>query len=233
MASPPGPESPLSLYRAPDSLYPVLMAADYNKIAGRNLDRISAISDGIFAVGMTLLVLDLKTPAHEVIQNNGELMRTLAAMSPQFFTYFISFLTLGIFWMGQQAQLNFMAESDRNYTWMHLGFLLGVSMLPFSTRLLSEFILYRGALLCYWLNILYLGALLYTSWRYAVSANLISPDTDDELRCAIERRVLIAQSLYAGGAALCVFDTRISIAVILLLQLNYVFAPRVPLLSRI
>jgi uncharacterized membrane protein len=126
-----------------------------------------------------------------------------------------------------------MAESDRNYTWMHLGFLLGVSMLPFSTRLLSEFILYRGALLCYWLNILYLGMMLYWSWRYAVRAKLINPDTDDELRCAIERRVLIAQTLYACGAALCFIDTRISIAVILLLQLNYVFAPKIPLLSKI
>ena len=106
-------------------------------------------------------------------------------------------------------------------------------MLPFSTRLLSEFILYRGALVCYWLNILYLGTILYLSWRYAVKADLISPDTDDELRCAIERRVLIAQGLYACGAALCAFDTRISIVVILLLQLNYVFAPKLPLLSRI
>jgi len=209
------------------------MPVDYNRIAGRNLDRIAAISDGIFAVGMTLLVLDLKTPAQELIHTNGELMHTLASMSPQFFTYFISFLTLGIFWMGQQAQLNSMAGSDRNYTWMHLGFLLGVSMLPFSTRLLSEFFLYRGALLCYWLNILYLGTILYLSWRYAVKATLISPETDNALRCAIERRILIAQALYACGAALCFIDTRISIAVILLLQLNYVFAPKLPLISRI
>ena len=209
------------------------MPVDYNRIAGRNLDRISAISDGIFAVAMTLLVLDLKTPAGELIHSNGELMHALGSMSPQFFTYFVSFLTLGIFWMGQQAQLNYVSQSDRNYTWMHLGFLLGVSMIPFSTRLLSEFLLYRGALLCYWLNILYLGAFLYWSWRYAVRAKLISQETDDELRCAIERRVLIAQSLYACGAALCYFDTRLSIAVILLLQLNYVFAPKIPLLSRI
>jgi uncharacterized membrane protein len=209
------------------------MPVNYNRIAGRNLDRIAAISDGIFAVGMTLLVLDLKTPAQELVHTNRELIQALCSMSPQFFTYFISFLTLGIFWMGQQAQLNSMAESDRNYTWMNLGFLLGVSMLPFSTRLLSEFILYRGALFCYWLNILYLGAVLYLSWRYAVKAKLINPETDDELRCAIERRILISQALYACGAALCFFDTRISIAVILLLQLNYVFAPKLPLLSRI
>ncbi len=209
------------------------MPADYNRIAGRNLDRIPAISDGIFAVAMTLLVLDLKTPARELIHSNADLMHTLVGMSPEFFTYFVSFLTLGIFWNGQQAQLNFVEASDRNFTWIHLAFLLGISTLPFSTRLLSEFILYRGALLFYWLNILYLGAVLYVSWRYAVRRKLLSTDATHELSCAVERRILIAQALYAASAALCFFDTRISIAFILLFQLNYVFAPKLPLLRRI
>jgi uncharacterized membrane protein len=209
------------------------MPVDYNLIAGRNLDRIPAISDGIFAVAMTLLVLDLKTPARELVHSNADLMHTLAGMSPEFFTYFVSFLTLGIFWMGQQAQLNFVDSSDRNFTWIHLAFLLGISMLPFSTRLLSEFILYRGALLCYWLNFLYLGIVLYASWRYAVRRKLLSAEATHELSCAVERRLLIAQALYAGSAALCFFDTRMSIALILLLQLNYVFAPKLPLLRHI
>jgi uncharacterized membrane protein len=209
------------------------MPVDYNRIAGRNLDRITAISDGIFAVAMTLLVLDLKTPSSAVIRSGPQLLHTLAGMTPEFFTYFMSFLTLGIFWMGQQAQLNYVAESDRNFTWMHLAFLLGISMLPFSTRLLAEFILLRSALMCYWLNILFLGAVLYGAWRYATRASLISPEADIELRCAIERRVLIAQALYAASFALCIFDTRIAIACILLLQLNYVFAPKLPWLKGI
>jgi uncharacterized membrane protein len=145
----------------------------------------------------------------------------------------MSFLTLGIFWMGQQAQLNYVAEGDRNFTWLHLAFLLGVTLLPFSTRLLAEFITLRAALLCYWFNIFFLGLILYASWRYATSAGLISPEADQELRCAIERRILIAQILYALSVALCFFDNRISIALVLLLQLNFVIAPRIPLLRGI
>jgi hypothetical protein len=51
------------------------MAIDYNHIAGKNLDRIAAISDGIFAVAMTLLVLDLKTPARQAVQINDQAAR--------------------------------------------------------------------------------------------------------------------------------------------------------------
>ena len=54
---------------------------------------------------------------------------------PAFVPYFMSFLTLGIFWVGQQTQLNRFARSDRNLTWIHLGFLLAVSLMPFSTGL--------------------------------------------------------------------------------------------------
>ena len=98
--------------------------------------------------------------------------------------------------------------------------------MPLSTRLLAEFITYRAALLIYWLNILVLGAMLYWSWAHATHANLVKADTPDEVRSSICRRILIAQSLYAVGAALCVFNTWLSIAAIVLVQLNYAIAPR-------
>jgi uncharacterized membrane protein len=95
-----------------------------------------------------------------------------------------------------------------------------------STRLLAEFITYRGALLIYWLNILAPGLMLYASWKYATRAGLIKSDTPHEVRASICKRIVIAQSLYAGGAALCAINTRVSIAAILLVQLNYALAPR-------
>jgi uncharacterized membrane protein len=95
-----------------------------------------------------------------------------------------------------------------------------------STRLLAEFITYRSALLIYWLNILVLGAMLYWSWMHAIHGDLVKADTPDEVRGSICRRILIAQSLYAGGAALCVINTWVSIGVIVAAQLNYALAPR-------
>jgi len=198
----------------------------YNRIQGRNLDRLAALSDGIFAVAMTLLVLDLHLPTAGQIHGEGELLAALCALGPQWLAYLMSFLTLGIFWAGQQTQLNHIAKCTRDLTWIHLVFLFAVTLLPLSTRLLAEFITYRSALLIYWLNILALGVMLYWSWTYATHADLIKADTPEEVRSSICKRILIAQSFYAGGAALCVINTWVSIGVIGLVQLNYAIAPR-------
>ena len=202
------------------------MATLYNRIQGRNLERLAALSDGIFAVAMTLLVLDLHIPSAAQVHSGRELLIALGALGPQWAAYVMSFLTLGIFWAGQQTQLNHIGEGTRDLTWIHLGFLFAITLLPLSTRLLAEFITYRSALGIYWLNILVPGAMLYWSWAHATHSGLIKPDTPDEVRSSICRRILIAQSLYAAGAALCFIHTWVSIAAIVLVQLNYAIAPR-------
>jgi uncharacterized membrane protein len=198
----------------------------YNAIQGRSLERLAALSDGIFAVAMTLLVLDIHVPSAESIHSEAELCRALATMAPQWVAYLMSFLTLGIFWAGQQTQLNHIREGSRDLTWIHLGFLFWVTLLPLTTRLLAEFILYRMALVLYWLNILLLGVMLYWSWTNAMHHDLVKEDTAPEVRGAICRRILIAQSLYAVGALLCVWSNYASIVLIVLVQLNYAIAPR-------
>jgi uncharacterized membrane protein len=198
----------------------------YNKIQGQSLERLAALSDGIFAVAMTLLVLDLHVPIKEAVHSEGQLQSALLALAPQFVAYLMSCLTLGIFWAGQQTQLNHFERGNRDLTWIHIAFLFVVSVLPFSTRLLAEFIDFRTALLLYWVNIFALGAILYASWRYATQAGLLKDDVPVEVRRAIRRRIVIAQALYALGAALCFFNTYWSIGFIVLLQLNYAIAPR-------
>ena len=202
------------------------MSTIYNKIQGRNIQRLAALSDGIFAVAMTLLVLDLHLPAVAQVHSEGQLCAALAALGPQWIAYVMSFITLGIFWAGQQTQLNHIEEGSRDLTWIHLGFLFAITFMPFSTRMLAEFITYRGELVIYWLNIFVPGAMLYWSWAYATHHELVKEDTPEEVRKSICRRILIAQSLYAAGAALCVINTYVSIAAIMLVQLNYAFAPR-------
>jgi uncharacterized membrane protein len=202
------------------------MANLYNRIQGRSVERLAALSDGIFAVAMTLLVLDMHIPSATQVHDERELLAALGSLGPQWVAYGMSFLTLGIFWAGQQTQLNHLAEGTRDLTWIHLGFLFTITTLPLSTRLLAEFITYRGALLIYWLNILGAGAMLYWSWNYATRKRLIKGDTPSEVSASICRRVVIAQSLYAAGAALCVINNWVSIGAIVLVQLNYVLAPR-------
>lgn len=198
----------------------------YNLIAGQNVARLEALSDGVFAVAMTLLVLDLHAPAKEAITGDGDLLRALGDLAPKLLVYFMSFLTLGIFWVGQQTQLNHVARGDRNFAWINLVFLFAVTLMPFSTILMSEFILYRAALLIYWGNILLLGALLFASWSYAGRAQLLPADLAEEVRHSVRDRILVAQLLYAFGAVLCVVNTYCSLGFIVLVQLNYVLAPR-------
>jgi uncharacterized membrane protein len=198
----------------------------YNAIQGRSLERLAALSDGIFAVAMTLLVLDIHIPSAEGIHSEAALLHALGALGPQWIAYGMSFLTLGIFWAGQQTQLNHIREGSRDLTWIHLAFLFTITLMPLTTRLLAEFITYRSALVLYWLNILLPGAILYWGWTHATRHDLVKEDTPAEVRGAICRRILIAQSLYAFGALLCVFSNYASIAFIVLIQLNYAFAPR-------
>ena len=98
---------------------------------------------------------------------------------------------------------------------------------------MAEFITFRLALLLYWANIFLLGMLIYASWAYARRAGLVKEDTSTDVDRAIKRRILIAQALYAFGAALCLINTYWSIAFIVLVQLNFAIGPRIRALSRL
>ena len=202
------------------------MAIFYNRIAGQNLSRLEALSDGVFSIAMTLLVLDLRVPAGGAIHSERDLWHALVTLGPSFATYSMSFLTLGIFWVGQQTQHHQLARSDRGYAWINIAFLMAVSLVPFSTAFLAAFITYRLALLVYWANLLVLGVLVGGALYRARHFDLIKKDTPPEFQTAFIRRVVGAQLLYALGAALCVFSTYWSIGFIVAVQLIYAIAPR-------
>ncbi len=209
------------------------MHTQYNRIAGQSIERLAALSDGVFAVALTLLVLDLRAPAIAAVHSEAELWQILAGLLPHLLVYLMSFLTLGIFWVGQQTQLNYFARGDRDLAWIHLAFLFAVTLMPFSTALMAGFITYRVALAEYWLNVLLLGVILFASWRYASGHALLKDDVPALAGTSIERRIVIAQALYGFGALLCLVNTYWSIGFIVLLQLNYAIAPRLGLLARL
>ena len=88
----------------------------YNEIAARSRLRLDAISDGIFGVAMTLLVLTLVVPTAMEVHDAGDLGHALIRLVPNVVTYFMSFLTLGIFWVAQETQLSEVNRTDRDYT---------------------------------------------------------------------------------------------------------------------
>ena len=220
------------------------MPTTYHRFAGSSLDRLGALSDGVFAVAMTILVLDLKAPSvprrpqQPVWSGGGGSEHALAHgllhdVAPRLLPYLMSFLTMGIFWVGQQTQLQSFTRSNRALTWIHLTFLLAVTLLPFSTGLLAQDTTYRLSVAVYWLNLLALGVVLYVSLRYAERAKVISEDTTEEMRAAMARRITVYQSLYALAALTCLINTYLAIGLLFALQLNAVIAPRIWILDRV
>lgn len=198
----------------------------------------------MFAVAITLLVLDLHAPSlakrtqHPIWSGGGggseqPLLHDLAHhVAPRLLPYAMSFLTLGIFWVGQQTQLENFTRSTRALTWIHLSFLLGVTLLPFSTALLAEDTTYRLSVAIYWVNLVALGAALYLSLRYADRAGLVSDETTEEMLAAMRRRIVIYQGLYALALATSLINTYVAIGLLVALQLNAVIAPRIWILDR-
>lgn len=205
----------------------------YSAVAGSNLGRLEAISDGIFAVGMTLLVLGLAVPAVNAVRTEGDLLLQLRELLPALVTYFMSFLTLGIFWVGQQTQLSQAERANRAYTWIHLMFLLAVTMVPFTTQLLARFHWSRAALVVYWANIAVMGFALLAGVEYGTRAGLFPDASRATIARLVRRRVYGAQALYFLAMLLSVVDVHWSIGAIVAIQLNFALAPPIPFLRSI
>ena len=211
------------------------MSVVYNQIANRSLERIGALSDGLFAIAMTLIVLEIRVPELEHPATDADLWAALGTLVPRFVTYALSFLTLGIFWNGQQTQLSYMERGNRDLAWLELLFLAIIALFPFTTSLLAENIDLRLALGLYWLNIFLAGSALYAIWLYAERSGILREGTGPEVGAAVRRRITTAQILYAAGFLISLLPTGTypAIAWIVLVQLNFAIAPRVWLLHKI
>ena len=195
----------------------------YNQIAGQKTQRIEAVSDGVFAIALTLLVFNIKVPVNIEIASEEALAGLFLKLVPQLLSYFLSFMTLGIYWTAHSTQFHYIVKSDRHLNWINLFFLLFVSTIPFTTAFLSQFISFKFAVGIYWLNIILLGLLLALHWFYARKRGFLSlsAEESESVTQIIKRRIIQAQSLYTFGAMLCFISTYLSIVVLTLIQLNY------------
>jgi uncharacterized membrane protein len=207
------------------------MGEPYNRFTGQSLERLTALSDGLFAVAMTLLVLDLRVPvsaAGSAYTEHG-LWDALLKLGPSFAAYLLSFTMLGTFWLAQHTLLGILGRCDRTLTWISLGFLFVVSLLPFSAALLAHFVRLRLAVGMYWLNILLLGVALEWAARYGRKVLVPGDARQSRSRLAIfRRRILLAQTLYALAALTCVVNTQASVIALAVVQLYFIISPRLP-----
>lgn len=209
------------------------LESQYNLFAGKKIQRTESLADGVFAIAMTILVLDIKVIAATSADTEGDLLLQLRGIVPELLSYFMSFLTLGIFWVAHNTQYYFIEKGDRNLTWLSISFLMFISLLPFSTAFLSEHIEFRISIIIYWINILIAGFILLLHWTYAYNNNLLIPSIYDKegLNKAMKRRTYISQTLYFFAFLLCSIDNYLCMIVFISIQLIYAFAPGFNLLK--
>ncbi|MEU4173352.1 TMEM175 family protein [Streptomyces sp. NPDC026665] len=99
-------------------------------------------SDGVFAIVITLLVLELRVPEHEP----GELATTLAHEWPSYLAFLVSFIYIGVIWLNHHALFQHIKYMDLGFHWVNLGILLGTVILPFPTEVLADALASSSAL---------------------------------------------------------------------------------------
>ncbi|MBV9009047.1 MAG: DUF1211 domain-containing protein [Verrucomicrobia bacterium] len=101
-------------------------------------DRTEAFSDGIFAVAITLLILDFKAPDRGAANSNGELVHALLGLWPSLLAFLISFVTILVMWINHHGFFTLLKEVDRRLLYANGFLLLIVTMLPFPTAVLAQ-----------------------------------------------------------------------------------------------
>jgi uncharacterized membrane protein len=191
-----------------------------------NPTRTEAFSDGVLAVAITLLVLDLKVPHVE-----SNLLAALLENWIVYAAYAVSFLTIGTIWVNHHDVLDRIERVDRPLQYLNLGLLMTVAVIPFSTSLLSEY-LRAGhdagiAAAVYGLNMAVMGAAFASIWLYAVRRGLIE-GIDRRTADVFLARFGFGGPLYAVAMGAALIDPRLSLLVYAVLAVYYAAFVSVP-----
>lgn len=198
--------------------------AGYNAFSGRSLERIRALADGVFAVAMTLLVLDMRLPT-AVAHADQELWTQLVHLGPQIAAYALTFTMLGTFWLAAHTVLEQARDSDRVLAWAVLSYLFFVTTLPFSASVLAEHVHLLLAVGLYWLNLALLGVTLAWQITHLHRVGLVE---EGHAMTLVRRRLVLAQALYAAAALLALLNLIVAIIGLACVQLFFMVSPRLP-----
>jgi uncharacterized membrane protein len=166
--------------------------------------RLLALSDGVFATVLTLLVLDLRIP-DALNVNGGDVPAFLRWFGPHFFSYLMTFLVAGTYWLGHHRDFDRVAQVDLGLLGFNLLFLLFIGLLPFSTATISLTNFSTGSFPFYWAiyasNIILAGIMLNLTWNYAVSHHLINQETTPRQSRHITLRKMVTPAVFLVSIA--------------------------------
>jgi uncharacterized membrane protein len=192
---------------------------------GRETTRIEAFSDGVIAIAITLLVLEVRVPH---VEEGESLWDALRGLWPSYVGFGLSFVIIGIIWANHHEMFDFITRANRTLVLLNLLFLLCVGFLPFPTALLAEYLGREGERAA--VNV-YSGWMLVTAlsyvvlWWYPRHAGLISPEANPRAVRAMVRSFRIGPPGYVLAFLLSFVSTWASLILLALLALAYIVPP--------
>jgi len=185
---------------------------------GLGKGRVEALSDGIFATVMTVLVLSLSVPivanSGGSTQLNADVASSVQALVPDIVGYVLSFLILAVMWVSHHNVFHYLKKIDRPLIWLNVLFLLSIGFVPFSTALLGRYPLVQLPVIIYGGNILGIAFAMLGFLAYAIRGGLISMEGHDGV---IVRRIVsrwrVGAVIYGSAMILSFVSTEVSLLI--------------------
>lgn len=134
-------------------------------------NRLEAFSDGVFAIVITLLILDVRFPADKPLT-----WETLGSVAPHLWAFALSFVIVGVYWVSHHNMLHFIKQVDRQLLWLNLTLLLVIVLIPFPAGLLGQHSDSKLAVMLYGINLMLVNATGTAMWLYATSRPHLAVD---------------------------------------------------------
>jgi len=185
--------------------------------------RVEAFSDGVFAIAITLLILEIKVPREDAA---GPLAAQLMRLWPSYLAFLASFANIGVMWVNHHRLFGLIRRSDDGLVGLNLLLLLGVTFVPFPTAVLAEHLLgheQRTAGLLYAGTFVALAIVFNVLWRYVVRQALCAEHADV---ASISRQYALGPVLYAATAAVAWYSAAACLVASGLLAVYFALPPR-------
>jgi uncharacterized membrane protein len=154
-------------------------------------ERIVFFSDAVFAIAITLLIIEIKIPHIEHNVTEREFWLALFHLGPKFIGFFFSFLVIGAYWTGHHRLYGHIVRWNYGLIWRNILFLMAIAFMPFSTAFLSEYIFRFAPLAVYAATFSAAGLLQLAQWRYALKQGFVDDSEDPLLGEHITQRLLL------------------------------------------
>ncbi len=185
--------------------------------------RIEALTDGVFAIVMTILVFGIQIPGAELV-GRIHLLPALATLVPNLIGYVITFIIIGVLWVGHHNQFFYIRRADRTLLWINILFFMVVALLPFSAGLFSHYGRDPVAIVVYNVNLILSSLLLYAHWAYATrDSHLLNHPIEAHVRAIVNRRILTPLVFYLLAILVSFVAVEVSIAINVLVPIVWAF----------